>query len=159
MKKIFNLFALIMILLSTLDCKKSGNSPLKDNGNGTLTDTRTNLMWQQKSTTAKMNWEAALNYAKNLNFAGYTNWRLPTLDEFKALLIGHLYDNVQNGAEKPSTWLNKNGFKDINDDPYWSSSPNETNNETAWALVMKTGYIGNLFKNTDYNVLCVRAAQ
>ena len=49
-----------------------------DNGNGTITDTATGLMWQKGSSSSDHTWEEALSYCERLNLGGYTDWRLPT---------------------------------------------------------------------------------
>jgi len=73
----------------------------KDNGNGTITDNATGLMWQQSGSPKYMNYDNAKAYIEKLNskkFAGYSDWRLPTVDELKLLLTpkemnGDLYIN------------------------------------------------------------------
>jgi hypothetical protein len=56
----------------------------KDNGDGTVTDASTGLMWQQDGLTNK-SWEQALSYCENLSLAGYSDWRLPTVKELRSL--------------------------------------------------------------------------
>ena len=63
-----------------------------DNGDGTVTDGETQLMWKQtdayQDTSKWTNWFMAEDYIKSLNikkFAGYTNWRMPTLEEAEEL--------------------------------------------------------------------------
>ncbi len=46
-----------------------------DNGNGTVTDNTTGLMWQ-KATVGLMNWDAAMIYASNMLLGGLSGWRL-----------------------------------------------------------------------------------
>ena len=48
-----------------------------DNGDGTITDNNTGLMWQ-KTDGGEMTFEATSNYCKNLTLGGFTDWRLPT---------------------------------------------------------------------------------
>ncbi|RLC18197.1 MAG: hypothetical protein DRH93_16830 [Deltaproteobacteria bacterium] len=67
-----------------------------DNGNGTITDTTTGLMWLATDNNALINWRGANEYCKNLNFGGYTDWRIPTLAEL---------ESIYNPDEK-----NKNGY-------------------------------------------------
>ena len=69
----------------------SGDFPnhLVDNGNGTVTDRVTGLMWQKEGNSFEVSFSAASEYVKELNasrFAGYTNWRLPTTEELCSLL-------------------------------------------------------------------------
>ena len=63
-----------------------------DNGDGTVTDNETKLMWNQidayQDTSKWSNWFMAEDYIKSLNikkFAGYINWRMPTLEEAEEL--------------------------------------------------------------------------
>jgi len=63
-----------------------------DNGDGTVTDKETKLMWNQtdayQDTSKWSNWFMAEDYIKALNnkkFAGYVNWRMPTLEEAEDL--------------------------------------------------------------------------
>ena len=48
-----------------------------DNGDGTVTDNNTRLMWQ-KLDGGEMIFESAVEYCKDLKLAGYSDWRLPT---------------------------------------------------------------------------------
>ncbi|MGD1823671.1 MAG: DUF1566 domain-containing protein [Pleomorphochaeta sp.] len=52
-----------------------------DNGDGTVTDNNTGLMWQQTPLQSKMTYDDALEYVENLELGGYTDWRLPTIKE------------------------------------------------------------------------------
>ncbi len=56
-----------------------------DNNDGTVTDLTTGLMWQQHL-GEKMTYEAAVIYAESLVYAGYDDWRLPTIKELYALI-------------------------------------------------------------------------
>jgi len=55
--------------------------------NGTVSDTRTNLMWAAKDNGRNIDWSDAKAYCENYRGGGYTDWRMPTQDE----LVG-LYD-------------------------------------------------------------------
>ncbi|MEI6609058.1 MAG: caspase family protein, partial [Deltaproteobacteria bacterium] len=55
--------------------------------NGTVLDTRTNLMWAAKDNEAVINWQGAKSYCENYSGGGYTDWRMPTQNE-----VGGLYD-------------------------------------------------------------------
>ncbi len=68
------------------DSYYTGNVPsLTDNGNGTVTDNVTGLMWQQDD-GGEMTWDNAVTYAENLTLAFYTDWRLPTSHELLNIL-------------------------------------------------------------------------
>jgi len=53
--------------------------------NGTVLDTRTNLMWAAKDNGADINWQNAKSYCENYRDGGYTDWRMPTQDELAGL--------------------------------------------------------------------------
>jgi hypothetical protein len=53
--------------------------------NGTVLDTKTNLMWADKDNGSDINWAKAKSYCDNYRAAGYTNWRMPTQDELAGL--------------------------------------------------------------------------
>ncbi len=57
--------------------------------NGTVLDTRTNLMWAAKDNGSDINWADAKSYCENYRGGGYTDWRMPTQDE-----LAGLYDSA-----------------------------------------------------------------
>jgi hypothetical protein len=63
-----------------------GINEFEDNGEGTITDNATGLMWMKNDDGEGMNWEAALNYAENSTFADYSDWRLPNAKELQSIL-------------------------------------------------------------------------
>lgn len=56
------------------------------NGDGTVTDTATGLMWQSADDGVRRNWQDSLAYAENADFAGYTDWRLPNIKELQSIV-------------------------------------------------------------------------
>jgi len=63
-----------------------------DNGDGTVTDNEMGLMWKQtdsyQDTSKWCNWFTSLDYIRELGlkkFAGYIDWRIPTLEEAEGL--------------------------------------------------------------------------
>ncbi len=57
-----------------------------DNGDGTVTDEHTGLMWQQDP-GAKMSFDEAVAGADGFSLAGYDDWRLPTITELYSLIL------------------------------------------------------------------------
>ena len=53
--------------------------------NGTVLDTRTNLMWPVIDNGSNINWTDAKSYCDNYRGGGYTDWRMPTKDELAGL--------------------------------------------------------------------------
>jgi hypothetical protein len=63
-----------------------GDNDLKDNGDGTVTDSNTGLMWMKTDSGKGMNWKEALAYAEDSTYAGYSDWRLPNAKELQYLV-------------------------------------------------------------------------
>ena len=82
-----------------------------DNGDGTVTNKNTELMWQQAEIGATMTWEEALTYCENLSLAGYDDWRLPNIKELRSVNNDKL--------SKPS--IDTTCFPDVHASRYWSS--------------------------------------
>ena len=80
----------------------SGNTRFIDNGDGTVSDSRTGLMWAKTDTMNDLgkwvNYIESQDYIRSLNekkFAGYDNWRLPCKDELSAF-----YDEAFSNTDK-----------------------------------------------------------
>jgi len=59
------------------------------NGDGTVTDRATGLMWSRADSGAGMNWEAALAWVQKKNqekYLGHTDWHLPDAKELQSLI-------------------------------------------------------------------------
>jgi hypothetical protein len=95
----------------------------KDNGNGTITDNYTKLMWAKctqgntgkdckSGSPALREWPKARNECDGLKLAGKTGWRLPTLKELQSV--------VDSGSFDPS--INKTFFPNTSSEPYWTST-------------------------------------
>jgi len=66
-----------------------GTNDFIDNGNETITDNATGLMWSKSDNGVGLNWEEALNwvYQKNQEtFLGYNDWRLPNAKELQSIV-------------------------------------------------------------------------
>ncbi len=62
-----------------------GKNDFQDNGDGTITDRATGLMWTKADSGKGLNWEQALAYAANLKLAGHADWRLPNAKELQSI--------------------------------------------------------------------------
>jgi hypothetical protein len=63
-----------------------GENSFTDNGDGTVTDAATGLMWLQDDSGTGMSWGEALDWAEELESAGYSDWRLPDAKELQSLV-------------------------------------------------------------------------
>lgn len=66
-----------------------GKNDFHDNGDGTVTDRATGLMWSKTDSGQGMNWEAALAWVQQRNaqkYLGHSDWRLPNAKELQSLV-------------------------------------------------------------------------
>ena len=63
-----------------------GKNLFIDNGDGTVSDNATGLMWQKADDGTSRNWEESLEYAQNLKLANYSDWRLPNAKELQSIV-------------------------------------------------------------------------
>ena len=72
--------------------KTYGLNNFVDNGDGTITDLSTGLMWMVydsgyfKGDDGAMDWDEALSWAENLEYAGYDDWKLPDAKELQSIV-------------------------------------------------------------------------
>ncbi len=114
-----------------------------DNGDGTVTDNGTGLMWQKK-TAGKMNWSTAMSYASGLSLGGHLGWRLP--DRYE--LMGLYHSPCKSIMDVVSDW----GAE------HWSSTT-ATYTGFAWHVDFHDGYDGCTSKTYPNYVITTRAAQ
>lgn len=63
-----------------------GKNNFVNNGNGTISDLATGLMWQQSDDGTARNWEESLAYAENLTLGNKNDWRLPNAKELQSIV-------------------------------------------------------------------------
>ena len=120
-----------------------------DNGNGTITDNVTNLVWQKIHSTDSLNWEQSLTYADTATIGGYTDWRLPNIKELQSINDENLIN--------PS--VNSSFFSNVGVNKFWSSTslPNQT--AKAWYLSTQFGITTYDAKTVKHYIYCVRGDQ
>ena len=102
-----------------------GTNDFKDNGNGTVNDRATGLVWMQTDSRKAMGWQDALAYAEKMVYAGHTDWRLPDAKELQSIVdYTRSPDTTDSAAIDPvfkSTPIkNEAGHKDFGF--YWTST-------------------------------------
>jgi len=63
-----------------------GKNDFVDNGDGTVTDRATGLVWTKADSGKPMDWQQALAYAESLKLAGHDDWRLPNVKELQSIV-------------------------------------------------------------------------
>ena len=125
-----------------------------DHGDDTITDTKTGLMWKrcseglegvncEKGKAERYNYDDAVKRFKNVEYAGYKDWRLPTVDELKTLVycskgVKNKDDGECNdGSEMPT--INQQAFPNTMKLAYWSGSPYAGYSDYAWLVSFNYG--------------------
>jgi hypothetical protein len=120
-------------------------------GAACVTDNLTGLMWVSTPSVTAATWTAALTSANDLTLCGFTDWRLPNVNEIESL--------VNSEVASQATFLNTQGFTGVQANYYWSSSTYGGNVTAAWIISMNTGSVESTVKANSYYVWPVRAGQ
>ncbi len=121
-----------------------------DNGDSTITDNLTGLMWEKFPYNDSLFWDNALQHAENLTLAGYSDWRLPNIKEIESL--------NDEKANAPS--INISAFPNVVAKKYWSSTSQFNHGTNAWFIDFQnfglTSYISKTTRGCY--IMCVRTA-
>ncbi len=132
-----------------------------DNGDGTVTDSLTGLMWlKDAGCLGKVIWQEAFNVVASLNTnpgnyacggytATYNDWVLPSINELESLV------NVE--KRDSSAWLNSQGFMNVTPYYYQSSTTLAYSLNNRWLVWMGDGSVDRKHYSYEYYVLPVRA--
>jgi len=118
-------------------------------GEFVVADTQTGLIWKQcaegrsgvacaTGSLMSHTWSAALILANGSTHAGFSDWRLPSINE--------LYSLVETSCFSPS--INSVRFPASGNGPYWSASTYSPNDDFAWGVSFLGG-ISNVSFKTD----------
>jgi archaellum component FlaC len=158
-------------LNTTLDAQQNKINELvhagfryKDNGNGTITDKRSGLIWLKNANCfGAQNWEKAKQSAATLasgqcglrDGSGAGEWRLPTKEELKAMVDKRYKMPALSNAKGTAQWKEGDVFSDVQSG-YWSSATHVGTRSYAWYANLNDGYVGADIKTGNNNVWPVR---
>ena len=135
------------------------NPRFSDNGNGTVTDNLTGLLWLKNANCfGTKTWTAALTAANTLNSGecGLSDgsiegdWRLPNVRELQSLVdYGHTSPALPSGHP----------FTNVQSSTYWSSTTVAFNTSYAWNVILGNGTVGYTGKPGTNYVWPVRGGQ
>lgn len=149
----------------------------KDNNNGTITNTRTKLIWLKNANPdaanangGLMTWADAGTYCSNLKsgIAGLTDgstagqWRLPTVQELEGIGTDPsttycIDDPACTGMSCPVTWTMPGApFTSVQSYGYWSGTSYTFDTDYAWYVYMSNGVVNYLSKSNYLYVWPVR---
>jgi hypothetical protein len=127
-------------------------------GTGTRAGTVMGLMWQQCSdglsgagcvtgAAVAVTWDNAIAYCEGLSLGGFTDWRLPNIEELKSIVDVTTYNPAINTAYFPTTVSAG----------YWSSASCAPGTPSyAWFVDFSYGRMGSSNKTSTHYVRCVR---
>jgi len=115
-----------------------------DNGDMTITDNVTGLMWQKAVAPGTYTQPMAVAYCPTLALGGHRDWRLPTIIELVSL--------VDVGSSNPSI---DPAFASTPSDLFWSSSP-AAGVSAAWLVAFRGGSTYPTGLSNEGDVRCVR---
>lgn len=127
------------------------NPRFTDDGNGTVTDNLTGLVWLKNANCfGTLVWETALDSASTLasGACGLSDgstagqWRLPSVIELESL--------VNEEQANPYTWLNTQGFSAVQGSYYWSSNTDVYSPAYIWVVGMDVGYVVSGYVSHKY---------
>ena len=141
------------------------NSRYADNGDGTISDQHTDLMWMKctyglsdtncgTGTAASGDWKTAFAAADASNAAnsnagtyGHTDWRLPNKKELSSI--------VDLNSTSSST-VNQTIFPSTKSADYWTATPSAADDSKAFTIDFTTGTYGAVTRNTTTDTVYVR---
>ena len=91
-------------------------------------DKLTGLIWAGNANliNSPLTWQEALDYVKKMNLCGFEDWRLPNINELRSI--------INFGESKNAEWLNSEGFQNVQNFSYWSSSTYATDPGVAFVV-------------------------
>ncbi len=131
------------------------------------------LQWSKKA-PERMNWSSALEYCKNLEEEGYSDWHLPNISELRTIIIN--CPGSQAGGDcrvkdpdclSSNCWSRDSCSCDGSEESYsalgddkntwlWSSSERSDGSKHAWYVTFLGGKVRDDYKNYNRYVRCAR---
>lgn len=156
------------ILFLLFCCINVANSDLIDRGNGLIYDNVLDITWLQNAnlTSTAMNWSDSVDWAENLNFGGFDDWRLPTINV--STQDGSCDSSTTGGIRAKTGWNRLNtsfidaitndtvNFINLNRAVYWSGNVYTPNTVSSWFFFTYNGYQGGINNSYNYYAWAVR---
>ena len=139
-----------------------------DNGDGTITDNLTGLIWLKNANCfGASNWANALTSANNLSTgncglsdgSSAGDWRLPTRNELASLVNSRYNNPALSNADGNSQWTTDDPFTGVQSGSYWSSTTFAGYTANAWNVGLDNGNVLTSVKTVNIYVWPVRGGQ
>ncbi len=145
----------------------------RDNGDGTVTDNRSGLIWLKKANCfGRQKWKKAMQSAANLasGECGLRDgsrrgmWRLPFEEEWEAMIDKKYVDRENykpaiSNAAGTGHWKEGDAFSGVQADYYWSSTANAINTASALFVILDDGPVDDGSKSYTNYIWPVRGGQ
>ncbi|OMH26639.1 DUF1566 domain-containing protein [Motiliproteus sp. MSK22-1] len=138
-----------------------GDNYFIDNHDGTISDQSTDLTWLQADSGEALSWEDALAWAENLEYGGYSDWRLPNAKELQSILdYSRSPDSSSSAAIDPIFEVTDIGTQDnVEYGYYWSSTTHVEGGSGDHAVYLAFGRaLGWMEEGNSYSLLDVHGA-
>lgn len=114
------------------------------NGDGTITDAATGLMWSQDDSGVGMNWEDALAWVEQRNaenYLGHNDWRLPSAKELQSIVDYDRSPDTTNSAAIDPMFNITTITDEANatDYPYFWSNTTHLDGPNGWGVYVSFG--------------------
>ncbi len=119
------------------------------NGDGTVTDNVTGLMWQQSYYEYVMSEDGAARYCTSLSLGGHSDWRLPTVLDLLTIVDYSGVSPATNATFFPYTETTE---------PYWAINVYESDESFSWAVGFDAGEASNHDSMVELYARCVRGS-
>ena len=115
-----------------------GENDYVDNGDGTVTDGATGLMWTRADSGIPMDWREALEYAESFEWGGYDDWRLPNAKELQSIVD---YSRAPDATDAGSRGAAIDQIFDLTEEEswFWSSTTHLDGPDARWAVYVTFG--------------------
>jgi len=128
-----------------------GRFTIFDANTNVVIDNDSGLVWTRNANIGgKMDWINAVNYCAALEANGYSDWRLPSIDELSRYSLATGLVDAYPSANNPALPLG-HPFVNIQAISYWSGTEWATDPAYAWLVVMQDGDLIELTKTFNNN--------
>ena len=138
---------ILFLALCVVSTVFGANGVHRDSAKGIVIDTRTGLVWQDDAAAASTTatWANAITTCENLVLGGYSDWRLPNINELKSIR-----DMSRSSPAIDTAFVNTAA------DYYWSSTSSAAETTSAWSVHFNASHVITGPKSASFYVRCVR---
>ena len=176
-----------MLAVCSFSCSKKNNSNssqrykvITKKNDVVIKDIKSGLFWLRDVPSEGMVWKEADKYCSLLKYAGFKDWRLPTISELKTLIKGcesgtkkckvsancrnpkcmsdNCFCSENRGPGEEGFYWQKKVWNYKGDDmgSFWSSSIRTNHKFFYWGISFNNGGVDNGHMDSEFYVRCVR---